>query len=232
MANTTAYGPQPGQQEDPISPGSTQQNDRQLIEALAFGEHNAMHKLMLRYQGFLRGRCRMLVHGNRDDANELFSQVIFKVYTERPDRLRDIRHIGGWLSQVARNQHIDSERERQAQERRDDNLGYLHETVGYQAPSPEQNLLNRELAKHILRAFELLPSRLARAAQMRFVDGAPYEEIAAELAISQANARKRIQEARREMIAYLTRYIGDASPARLRPRRPDDARCTMGQQDL
>jgi RNA polymerase sigma-70 factor (ECF subfamily) len=216
VASTTAYGPQPGQQEDAISPGgSPQQNDRQLLEALAFGEHNAMHRLMLRYQGFLRGRCRMLVHGNRDDANELFSQVIFKVCTERPDRLRDIRHIGGWLSQVARNQHIDSERERQAQERRNDNLGYIYETVGYQAPSPEQDLLNRELAQHIRRAFELLPTRLALAARLRFVEDASYEEIANELAISQANARKRIQEARREMTGYLARYVGDAgTPSR------------------
>lgn len=232
MASMTVYGPLTGQQEEVISAGSAQQNDRQLLDALAFGEHNAMHKLMLRYQGFLRGRCRMLVHGNRDDANELFSQVIFKVCTERPDRLREIRHIGGWLGQVARNQHIDSERERQAQERRDDNLGYLYETVGYQAPSPEQDLLNRELAQHIRRAFELLPPRLALAAQLRFVEGATYEEIASALAISQANARKRIQEARREMTAYLSRYVGGTAPAQLRPRQPDTADAITGHQDL
>ncbi len=169
-------------------------------------EHSA-HTLMLRYQGFLRGRCRILLRGNRDDANDLFSQVMLKVCTEQPGRLRNIRHVGGWLNRIAYNQFIDDQRERQAQERRDDSLSYLYETVGHQAPSPEQEFLNDELDRHIRSAFELLPDRLRRAAHLRFYEGAPYEEIAADLAISQANARKRIQEARKILAAYLRSYL-------------------------
>lgn len=170
-------------------------------------DRDAALALMMRYQGFLRGRCRILVRGNRDDANDLFSQVMLKVCSETPSRVRDIRHMGGWLNRIAQNQFIDYQRERQAQERRDENLCYLFETIGYQAPSPEQEFLNDELDRHIRSAFDTLPARLHRAAHMRFYEGAPYEEIAAHLAISQANARKRIQEARKLLAAYLRNYL-------------------------
>ncbi|NWG87371.1 MAG: sigma-70 family RNA polymerase sigma factor [Hydrogenophilaceae bacterium] len=220
-----------GPRNESIQSGQAPTNDRDILEALAYGEHSGMQRLMLRYQGFLRGRCRMLVRGNRDDANDLFSQVIFKVYTERPDRLREIRHIGGWLSQVAQNQHIDSQRERQAQERRDDSLCYLYETIGYQAPSPEQVLLNSELAQHIRRAFELLPSRLGRAARMRFMDDAPYEEIAAKLSITQANARKRVQEARRVLIAHLLNYVGEGQARQRQAHGSGDPTAASGYRD-
>ncbi len=164
--------------------------------------------LMSHYQGYLRARCRILVRGNRDEANDLFSRVMVKVCAERPDRLRHVQHFGGWLSRIAYNQFIDDQRERQAQERRDDSLCYLYETIGHQAPSPEQELLNSELDRHIRQAFESLPERLRQAAHMRFYEGSAYEEIATELAISQANARKRIQEARRHLADRLRAYIG------------------------
>lgn len=174
--------------------------------------HN-VQDVILHYQSFLRGRCRTLVRGNRDDANDLFSQVMLKVCTEPPQRLREIRHIGGWLNRIAYNQFIDDQRERQALERRDDNLGYFYETVGHQSPSPEQEFLNDELDRHIRSAFEALPDRLWRAAHLRFYEGAPYEEIAAELNISQANARKRIQEARKILASHLRRYLaGSGEP--------------------
>ncbi|WP_126452882.1 RNA polymerase sigma factor [Sulfuriflexus mobilis] len=189
-------------------------SEQRLLDDLAFGKHGAMQRLVLNYQSFLRWRCYMLVHGNSDEANDLFSQVIFKVYTERPERLREIRHIGGWLSRVAHNQHIDSLRVRQARERCEGNLAYLYETIGYQAPSPEQELLNSELEQNIRQAFESLPQRLRQAAHMRFFEGAPYEEIAAGLAISQANARKRIQEARKILSTCLRAYLEGSSKSR------------------
>lgn len=178
-------------------------------------DERSAHALMLNYQAFLRGRCRILLRGNRDEANDLFSQVMLKVCTEQPSRLRHIQHLGGWLNRIAYNQFIDDQRERQAQERRDENLCYLYQTIEHQARSPEQEFLNNELDRHIRLAFQSLPERLRRAAHLRFYEGAPYEEIAADLAISQANARKRIQEARKILAASLRIYTDEP----LRPNR-------------
>lgn len=167
--------------------------------------------LIRNYQSYLKGRCRILARGNRDIAEELFSEVMLKVCTESPEKLRQIRHLGGWLNRIAHNRYIDAQREQQAKERRDDILGYLYETFGSLTPSPEREFLNGELDRQIRLAFEALPDRLRKAAHMRFHEEAPYEEIAAGLAISQANARKRIQEARTILVACLRPYIEDSS---------------------
>lgn len=171
--------------------------------------------LVHNYQNFLMGCCRILTHGNRHDANDLFSRVMLKVCSEGPDQLQRVRHLGGWLSRIAYHQFIDDQRERQANARRDDGLSYLYETIGLSALSPEQEYLNNELKLQLRAAFKALPARLRRAAYMRFYEEASYEEIAASLAISAANARKYIQEARKLLGARVRSYIGeDAAPPR------------------
>ncbi|OEZ62012.1 RNA polymerase sigma factor [Duganella sp. HH105] len=160
------------------------------------------------YRTFLMGRCRQLTRGNREDANDLFSRVMLKLCSEPPAQTDPIRHLGGWLYRVAQNQYIDDQRERQAMARRDDELTFLSTAYGADAPSPEQQYLNQELRRHLRLAFERLPPRLQAAARMRFHDEAPYEEIAAHLAINEALARKLIQEARKLLSEYLRPYVG------------------------
>lgn len=169
-------------------------------------EENSIQNLIERYQDFLMSRCRKLTHGNKDDANDLFSAVMLKVCNESKEQLQKINHFGGWLNRVAHNQFIDDQRERVASERRDDSLRYFYETISYEAPSPEQEYLNNELKQHLNLAFESLPERLRRAAHMKFHEDAPYEEIAADLSINQANARKHIQEARTILKKQMRRY--------------------------
>lgn len=210
MEIDSAHNPAQHGHDDIYPPDMSNRHERPLPGT---DTNTDIHALMLHYQVYLRGRCRILVRGNRDEANDLFSQVMLKVCSEPPDRLRQIRHLGGWLSRIAHNQFIDAQRERQAQERRDDNLCYLYETIGYQAPSPEQALLNGELDHYIRQAFDSLPERLRQAAHMRFYEGAPYEEIATDLSISEANARKRIQEARKILTAFLRTYIDGHRPS-------------------
>lgn len=176
--------------------------------------------LLTNYRSFLMNRCRMLTHGNRHDANDLFSRVVLKVYSEQPDQLQRIRYVGGWLSTVAYNLFIDEQRERQASARRDENLGYFYEILGVESASPEQILLNKELGRHLYLAFAALPTRLRPAAHMRFHEEAPYEEIAATLCISQANARKHIQEARKILAARLRVYADAARHGAVAAKRP------------
>nr|WP_255484637.1 sigma-70 family RNA polymerase sigma factor [Duganella sp. 1224] len=165
--------------------------------------------MVINYKTFLMGRCRKLTHGNLHDANDLFSRVMLKVCSESPQQLRQVRHMGGWLSRIAYNQFIDDQRERQADARRDGGLSYLSETIGLSALSAEQEYLNAELSHQLGLAFEALPERLRRAAYMRFCEDAPYDRIAADLAITPANARKHIQEARRLLGARVRRYVGN-----------------------
>jgi RNA polymerase sigma factor (sigma-70 family) len=181
--------------------------DQQLLNALAFGECNALCELMANYQDFLKNHCRKLMRGNREDANDLFSNVLFKIYTEKPTQLRKIRHIGGWLIRVAKNKCIDLQRVRKSEERRLDSLYYLYETINVQHLSPEQELLNHELICQIQKAFDSLPHRLRAVARLKLCEDTPYQEIAAQLDITPANARKRVQEARKFLADRLGCYL-------------------------
>lgn len=183
------------------------QTDQQLLDNFAVGGAAAIGILMSRYQGFLLHQCRRFSGGNADDAKDLFSLVLIKVYTEQPDQLKKVRHLGAWLRCIAQNKSIDLQRERMAAERRNQGLLYLCESLGEMATSPEEALLNRELMKYIQLAFDALPLRLRLAAKMRFVDDASYETISHRLEITQVNARKRVQEARKRLTDSLRRYV-------------------------
>jgi len=182
------------------------QTDQELLDEFVAGEKRALDILMARYQCFLKQQCRKFSGGNADDAKDLFSIVIFKVYTEPPEQLLKIRHMGGWLSRVAQNKAIDLQRSRIAEERRDEQLGRFYEIVDIRPHSPEQTLLSSELAQQIQTAFDTLPLRLRDAAQLRFIEDASYELIASHLGISQVNARKRVQEARLRLVGALKAY--------------------------
>ncbi|MDO8891648.1 MAG: sigma-70 family RNA polymerase sigma factor [Sulfurimicrobium sp.] len=181
--------------------------DQQLLEIFAQGGTAAIGILMSSYRGFLLHQCRRYSGGNADDAKDLFSLILFKVYTEHPEQLRKVRHLGAWLRRVAQNKSIDLQRERMAEERRCLGLMHLYESLGEIHPSPEEALLSQELIKHIQHSFDALPLRLQLAAHMRFVDDDSYETISNRLGISQVNARKRVQEARKRMTDALQRYV-------------------------
>jgi RNA polymerase sigma factor (sigma-70 family) len=192
------------------------QTDQQLLDDFSLGGAAAIDILMSRYQGFLRHQCRRFSGGSLDDAKDLFSLVLIKVYTEHPDQLRKVRHLGAWLRRIAQNKAIDLQRERMAAERRDQGLLYLCESLGELCCSPEEALLNSELLKHMQYAFDALPLRLRLAAHMRFVEDASYESISSQLEITQVNARKRVQEARKRLTTSLRRYVfeeGCAEPS-------------------
>lgn len=162
-----------------------------------------------RYQQFLRRRCRLLMNGNKEDADDLFSQIVIKVLLEDPAKLRSITHPGGWLARMAQNQCTDVFRQRQSDTRRGERFAQLLSLLETPPLSPEDLLIRSELIDRIERALAELPLPLRRVAELRFIQDHSYDSIAAELAISEANARKRVQKARKELAALLLPYLGD-----------------------
>ena len=188
---------------------ATDQSDQELLEAVAQGSGAALCRLVASYRAFLLCHCRRIVGGNMHDAKDLYSLVILKICSEQPEQIRKIKNFGGWLCRVARNQYIDQRRTHQAEERRNDNLKHLYDIISAQQTSPEESFLNSELLTQIGMAFEILPPRLRVIAELRFVEDASYDSIAARLGISQLNARKRVQEARQRMTCLLVKYVAN-----------------------
>lgn len=192
---------------DPLAPAPGTA-DRALQEAVANGQEGALTLFILRYQAFLKSQCRRLVGGNPEDAGELFSMVLLKICSEHPEQFRHIEHPGGWLVRIAQNKSIDLQRSRQAEARRGRELAVQEQDSDTRlSASPEQALLLGELLQQIRWAFGLLPARLRPVAELRLIDEASYEDIARVLGISQVNARKRVQEARRHLAQWLGHYL-------------------------
>jgi len=84
-------------------------------------------------------------------------------------------------------------------------------------------MLNQELGEMIRRALAELPDALRGPVTMRLVDDEPYALISEMFRISEANARKRIQQAREILQQRLETYLygGDRQ---VRTQRPVAAR--------
>lgn len=231
MKSNNSYRPQAVRvSNDDQSPPATTQTDQQLLDAFALGDHHALCILFTRYQNFLHNQCRNLMRGNPDDAKDLFSLVIMKFYNEQPEQLRKVRHLGGWLNRIARNKHIDILRERQADERRDQGLGYLDQVMENFPPSPEQIAINAELSRQLHYAFDQLPDRIRLAAKLRFEEDASYETISNTLDISQVCARKRVQDARRLLISTLNLYLNGGQSSHHSSKKSSAARCFLDKK--
>lgn len=147
------------------------------------------------------------MNGNKDDADDLFSLIVVKVLLEDPEKLRKIAHPGGWLAMIAQNQCTDLYRQRQSDNRKKQCFADLIPVLNCPPVSPEESLLTAELLAHIDRALAGLPPLLRKVAELRFIDEVSYESIAATLGITQANARKRVQKARKELATTLSTYF-------------------------
>lgn len=179
---------------------------RDVVERLAQRNPGALDDFLSQYRSFLLYHCRRLFGGNREDAEDLFSQVVMHVYTEDPQALRNIHHLGGWLRQVVHNKFIDMQRSRLAMSQK--HQFFAAEQSRHRGPcTPEKWALGEELLLQISLAFRRLPDRLRDAAVFRLVDEMSYESISIRLNISKENARKRVQEARLLLMEALSPYV-------------------------
>src|SRR5262249_39289516 len=130
-----------------------------------------------------------------------------------PPGVRDTR---AWLLTVAYRICMDLHRERirrpvetlDAAEPRD-----LRLPIQQGAESPERAYLAKELAAVLEDAIGNLPDRLAKAMRAHLASGS-YRQVARDLDITEANARKRIQQARSLLRSALADYRAGRPPSR------------------
>ena len=76
--------------------------------------------------------------------------------------------------------------------------------------SPEDFVLLAQMGNGIRGAIEALPRPLRMVAEMRFVQELEYDVIAERMSITEANARKRVQQAR-ELLRPRLKHLADLS---------------------
>lgn len=149
---------------------------------------------------FLR-MCTRWLGGRSHDAEDIVSRGALKARDYLGRNGAWIERFRPWALRLLHNMCVDSFRGRDR-----DREAALPSDLGSPVDLPEQVLLSRELASALTGAVESLPERLHAAFRLRVIDEMSYEEVSRRLAITQDNARKRIQQARQMLRERLDVY--------------------------
>ena len=160
--------------------------------------------------------CLTWTGGSPSEAEDALSVAALRALRDF-DRVRRPR---SWLLRVAHNVCMDSHRDRarRGEQSLFDDEGRVMDDLDLsmfnvsRVQTPENQVLSKELERYLLRCIEDLPDRL-RLPLRRKVERYSYRRISSELGISDANARKRIQQAREILRRRLAEYSSYRGPA-------------------
>lgn len=199
----------------------TESEEQTLLKRLSQGDKSAFWPLWARHQHYLESRCRTWMGGNPTDAEEALSRASLKAWNKLPKHAEKIVNPKAWLIRLTYNLCVDIHREHKRGavgiESIDEMAVAGNEIAASSSESPESAILRREMEMYIRRAIDNLPPGLRDAFILRCYQEMPYSDIAKQLALSNANVRKRIQKARGLLQKQLEKYLSglDDSPASL-----------------
>ena len=166
------------------------------------------------------------------DAEEAFSRASLLLYNKLPANRERVENLRGWILRLTFNVCMSLHREnrRRAEQSLEelDAESWVDSHLPDTSPvgDPERSYLQKEMGQFLRSSIENLPERL-RDTMIGHLTLGSYREIADHLSINEANARKRMQEARETLSRELAEYqAGAAQPPA--PRRPVRARKTVG----
>ncbi|HEX7155110.1 MAG TPA: sigma-70 family RNA polymerase sigma factor [Thermoanaerobaculia bacterium] len=188
--------------------------EKSLLRTLGGGDTAAFWPLWLQHRLHLYGICLRHMGGVPADAADAVSRSMLLAFNKLPQHAEEIINLQAWLTTLTRNVCLDMCRERQRMTVGtvpvEDVTAADELTPVDPGPSPEEAALSNELCSSLQRAIEELPPLLREVARLRFLYEAAYETIATRLAITEATARKRVQQAR----MLLRESVGDIHKAR------------------
>lgn len=190
-------------------------------------------QIWLQHRAEMLGLCRKCTR-QEADAEEAFSRASLLLYRKLPDYHERIENLRGWILRLTFNTcmslHRESRRrgEQSLEEAVVESLADSSFVDTSPTGDPESSYLRKEMSQFLRRSIENLPERL-RATMLGHLSLDGYREIAARLSINEANARKRMQEAREALSRGLEQYrAGTARPST--PRHPKSPGPASGGQ--
>ncbi len=157
------------------------------------------------HRDYLLRICLRWLRGNRPDAEDVLSRGALKALEFLRRYPASVERFQPWVMRLLQNLCIDRLRGSQRQARCISDADVNEElTIGVSVGVPAERVIFRgQLSGAVSEALRTLPPRLHSAFCLRFVDDLGYPEISRQLAITPANARKRIEQARRLLRARL-----------------------------
>lgn len=190
---------------------ATELEDSRLVKRREQDKYRAFWQLWEQNQGYLYKRCLQWMGGNAEDAEEALSCASLKAWEKLSSSAGIIANPKAWLTRLTHNVCMDMHRERSRGIR---SLEDIEETalvdrqlIAAGMESPESVILRREVKMYLHRAIDTLPAKLSEPFIMRCYQDMPYRDIAKRLNLSNANVRKRVQQAREILQKRLQKYF-------------------------
>lgn len=138
---------------------------------------------------------------------------MLKAQTKWPQYADKINNPKAWLTRLTHNLCVDLHRTRRHEPIGVDNFeDVVTATISLpDVSSPKATLLRQELITYLHQIIAELPPRLNQPFVLKILQGKSYTDISQQLSISEANARKRIQQARTILRKQLKQYLAGLS---------------------
>ncbi|MBD2569835.1 RNA polymerase sigma factor [Anabaena lutea] len=163
------------------------------------------------YQDDFYNLCLKWMGGNSHDAEDVLNQAMLKACNEWTKQINKIIYPQSWLKQIIYNFCMDLHRKRKREAKVIENIEDIefadHPGFASQLEIPETNILNLEMGAYLYHQIESLPERLRYPFILHCCQDKSYQDVAKQLALSEENVRKRIQQAREILKKQLNSYL-------------------------
>jgi RNA polymerase sigma-70 factor (ECF subfamily) len=168
--------------------------DVELVHAIAGGDHLAFKRLVERYHGRLFNFLYRYLR-DRQAAEDLTQEVFLKIYQAAP-RFKPRALVRTWIFTIAYNLAMNELKRRSRRGVFGLFLGEGRDSVAVQLPDPSERL---ELEEVVTKALALLPDNQRAALLLRVRDDLSYQEIGEILGISRAGVESLLFRARNRL---------------------------------
>jgi RNA polymerase sigma-70 factor (ECF subfamily) len=165
--------------------------DVEVVQAIAGGDHLAFKQLVERYHGRLFNFLYRYLR-DRQAAEDVTQEVFLKIYQAAP-RFKPHGRVRTWVFTIAYNLAMNELRRRRRREVLGLLLGEGQGSVTIQPPDPSERL---ELEEMVTKALAVLADNQRAALLLRVRDDLSYQEIGEILGISRAGVESLLFRAR------------------------------------
>ncbi len=162
-------------------------------------------------QGYFYKCCLKWMGGNSYDAEDALNQAMVTAWNEWTKSTNKIIYPKAWLNRIIYNFCMNMHRQRKREATKLENIDQIkfaeHPAFASEGGFPESNILALEMEAYLDHKIKSLPDRLRHTIILHCYQEKSYKDIAEQLAISQENVRKRIQEARKILQKHLQKYL-------------------------
>lgn len=185
--------------------------EEQLLQHLYEGDLNAFWPLWQSHQEYLYVLCLRWLNNDVYEAEDALSVAMLKARKKLPDYAHKITNLRAWLTRLTHNLCMDKYRQDRRRAMGVENIDEIApaslDSLLISYTCPESTLLSEELSQSIFRAINMLPERLRYPFFLRYYHQVSYADIAQQLAISQDNVYKRIEQAKERLKKQLRHYL-------------------------